>query len=270
MRRDRALAAAGLAALLVAGLVPPAAAKILKTRRPGQYKELQLTVGSGFEFETDSEHSEYGFPALVEYGFTKVLKLSVEPSYLVERRKAGGAASGPGDLETTLTAEFPTERRYRPGLALEGIVKWPTARAGDFGTGRADYTIGGIVSKGFVRLDLDLNAAYTFIGSPSGTHLLNTFEASLAGEYHLTPYLDVEGEAVTAAGAGGRFRGTPGTLGGFANIGGPEQGQSESEFTLGLAEFFTKRLKLEEGMVLKSDGSWQTVLGWEYDFGEGR
>ena len=69
---------------------------------------------------------------------------------------------------------------------------------------------------------------------------------------------------------GGHFLGTPGSLGGFANIGGPEQGQSESEFTLGLAEFFTKRLKLEEGFVLKSGGSVQSVIGWEYDFGEGR
>ena len=116
-----------LASLLAAA---PASAKILKTRRPGQYKELALTVGSGFEFETDGEESEYGFPFLVEYGFTKMLKLSAEPSYVLVRKKKGGSISGPGDLETTLTCEFPTERRYRPGLALEGVFKWPTARRG--------------------------------------------------------------------------------------------------------------------------------------------
>jgi hypothetical protein len=270
VKQDRALAATLLVAAWLVTFAVPAQAKILKTRRPGQYHELELTVGSGFEYETDGEESEYGFPFLLEYGFTKILKLSAEPSYVLVRKKLGGTISGPGDFETTLTAEFPTERRYRPGLALEGVVKWPTARRGDLGTGETDYTIGAIVSKEFVRFDLDLNAAYTFIGSPPGTHLENTFEASLAGEYHLTPSLDIEGEAVTANGAGGRFRGTPGTLGGFGNIGGPEQGQSESEFTLGLAELFTKRLKLEEGMILKSDGSWQTVVGWEYDFGEGQ
>ena len=257
-----------LATLLAAA--SPASAKILKTRRPGLYQELQLTIGSGFEYETDGEESEYGFPFLVEYGFTKSLKLSVEPGYVLVRKKKGGTVSGPGDLETTLTWELPTERRYRPGLAFEGVVKWPTAPIGDLGTGKADYTFGTILSKEFVPFDLDLNAAYTWTGSPPGVKLKNVLETSLAIEWHLTPALDLEGEVVNAAGAGGRFRGTPGSLGGFANIGGPEQGQSESEATLGFAEFLTKRLKLEEGMILKSGGSWQTVIGWEYDFGEGK
>ena len=266
----RALAASLLVTVLMAAIAVPAGAKILKTRRPGQYQELALTVGSGFEYETDGEESEYGFPFLAEYGLTKLLKLSVEPSYILVRKKNGGRLRGPGDFETTLTCEFPTERRYRPGLALEGTVKWPTARRGDLGTGKSDYSLGTIVSKEFVRFDLDLNAIYTFVGSPPGVHLKNTFEASLAIEWHLTPLLDLESEVVSAAGAGGRFRGTPGGLGGFANLGGPEQGQVESEVTLGLAERLSERLKLEEGMILKSDGSWQTVVGWEFDFGEGK
>src|SRR5262249_27606181 len=191
-------------AILACAFAVPADAKILKTRRPGMYQPLELTFGSGFEVETDSEESEYGFPFLVEYGFTKITKVSVEPSFVLVRKKVGHSISGPGDLETTITAEFPTERRYRPGLALEGTVKWPTAPRGDLGTGKTDYTIGGIVSKEFVGFDLDLNASYTFIGSPPGVHLENTFEASLAGEFHVRPMLDVEAEAVTARGAGGR------------------------------------------------------------------
>ena len=267
---QRALVAAILTAALLVAAATPAGAKILKTKRPGQYSELALTVGSGFEYETDSEESEYGFPFLIEYGFTKMLKLSVEPSYILVRRQDGGSIRGPGDLETTLTCEFPTERRYRPGLALEGVVKWPTARRGDLGTGEADYSLGAIVSKEFVRFDLDLNAVYTFVGSPPGVNLDNTFEASLAVEWQLTPALGIEVEAVTAAGAGGRFRGHSGSLGGFGNLGGPEQGQSESEFTLGLARHLSERLKLEGGTILKSDGSWQAVAGWEFDFGEGK
>jgi hypothetical protein len=248
----------------------PSSARILKTRMPGQYQELALTVGSGFEYETDGEESEYGFPFLVEYGFTKILKLSIEPSYTLVRKKAGGSLHGPGDLETTITCEFPTERRYRPGLSLEGTVKWPTAPRGDLGTGKSDYSLGAIVSKEFVQFDLDLEGLYTFVGDPPGVHLQNTLETSLAAEWHLTPSLDLEGEAVTAIGAGGRFHGTPGSLSGFGNIGGPEQGQSESEFTLGLAERLTSRFKLEEGAILKSGGSWQSVVAWEFDFGEGK
>ena len=81
--------------------------------------------------------------------------------------------------------------------------------------------------------------------------------------------LDVEAEAITSIGAGG-FRALPGTLGGFANLGGAVQGQSESEGTLGLAEHLNEKFKLEEGVILKSDGSWQVVAAWEFDFGGGR
>jgi hypothetical protein len=264
------VAAAGLAVVLLAAWMPaPSAARILKTRRPGEYHELELVLGSGFEYETDGEESEYGFPFLAEYGFTKMLKLSVEPSVIWIRKKNGGRVTGPGDLETTLSCEFPTERRWRPGFALEGTVKWPTAKKGDLGTGKSDYTIGALISKEFVQFDLELSSSYTFIGSPAGIHLENTLEHSVAAEWHLNPRLDLEAEAVLASGAG-RFRNPAGTLGSFANIGGPEQGQSEAEFTLGFAEFLTRRLKLEEGGILKNDGSWQTVIGWEYDFGEGR
>lgn len=267
--RERSFVACGLAAAILAALAAPAAAKILKTRRPGQYRALALNVGSGFEFESDSERSEYGFPFLVEYGVTKLLKVSVEPSYVLIRKKKGGSIDGLGDLETTLTYEFPTERRYRPGLALEGVVKWPTAHARELGTGETDYSIGAIVSKEFVPFDMDLNGVYTFVGSPPGVRLENTLGASLAIEWHLTPALDIEAEVVTAFGAGG-FRGQPGTLGGFANLGGAVQGQSESEGTLGFAEHLSEWLKLEEGLILKSDGSWQAVAAWEYDFGGGR
>ncbi len=255
-----------MACLLVP--VTPAAAKILKTRMVG--KQLPLNVGSGFEYETDGEESEYGFPFLAEYGFTNELKLSFEPSYVLIRKKQGGTISGAGDFETTLTCEFPTERRYRPGFALESVIKWPTARRGDLGSGETDYSIGAIVSKEFVPFDLDLNAIYTFIGSPPGVHLQNTFEASLATEWHLSETMDIEAEFVTAQGAGGHFRSSPGSLGGFANIGGPEQGQSESEGTIGLARRFNESLKLEAGAVLKSGGSWQTVFAWEWDFGGGK
>lgn len=260
--------------LVAAGLlacVEPSSARILKTRTPGQPGgQLALTLGSGFEYETDGEESEYGLPFLAEYGLTDALKLSVEPSYVLVRKKQGGTISGPGDLETTVSCEFPTERRYRPGIALEGVVKWPTARRGDLGTGKSDYSVGAIVSKEFVQFDLDLNAVYTFVGNPPGVPLQNTFEASLASEWHLNHSLDLEAEVVTAFGTGGRFRGHSGSLGGFGNIGGPEQGQSESEGTLGLAEHLNESLKLEQGAILKSDGSWQFVVAWEWDSTGGR
>ena len=49
-------------------------------------------------------------------------------------------------------------RRHRPGLAAEGIVKWPTAKHDEIGTGKTDYSLGAVVSKEFVHVDLDLEA----------------------------------------------------------------------------------------------------------------
>ena len=262
-----ALACSIAGAALLAG-TRPGEARILKTRGQGARGPLELTLGSGIEFETDPEESEYGFPFLVEYGLTRILKVTAEPSYVLITKKAGGNVSGIGDLETTITAEFPTERRNRPALALESVIKWPTARTGDIGTGERDYSLGLIVSKEFVNFDVDLNGVYTFVGDPPGVSLKDTFEASLASEWHLNRTFDIEAEIVRAIGAGGRFRGA--SLGGFQNIGGPEQGQSETEATLGLAEHLGEFFKLEQGAVVKFDGSFQFVIAWEYDFAGSR
>lgn len=256
------------AALAIAAT--PSSARLLKTRQPGQRAgPLQFTVGSGFEYETDGEESEYGLPFLAEYGFAGGLKLALQPSAVWIHKKRGASLSGLGDFESTLTWELPTERRTRPGLALEGTVKWPTARRGELGTGERDITLGVLVGKELVACNLELNAGYTLMGDPPGADLQDVLEFALATEYHLRPELDLLAEVVTASGAGGR-RKTAGSLSGFGNIGGPEQGQRETEATLGLARTFNAFLKLELGGVIKSGGSVQAVVAWEWDFGGGQ
>lgn len=241
-----------LVGLLVTAL--PASARILKTRmnRPGQPRELPLTIGTGFEYDSDSELSELGVPGLIEYGLARGLTLTVEPFYSSIHTKQGGAVSGFGDLETSVTYEFLTERRHRPSVAALGLVKWPTATNREFGTGKADQTLGLLVAKSYVQVDLELSASYTFVGSAAGARQPNTVEFSFAAERDLTPTIDLLGEIVT--GGGGAF-------------GASTAGGRESEGTLGLAEQLTERLKLEEGVVLKPDGTWQLVFGWEWEFG---
>jgi hypothetical protein len=265
----RAGPAVGLALVLVIAAGAPASARILKTRRLGQPGQgLALTIGSGFEYETDPEESEFGYPFLLEYEMTRALKLSVEPSYVQIRSKPGErgtSVSGSGDLETTVEYEFLSERRYRPALTFEGIVKWPAAAHEEIGTHEMDYSLGLIVSKEFVGFDVDLNALYTFVGSPPGVELQNATEVSFASEWHLRPALDLEGEVVTSTGGG--IRGQSGTLGGVGGRAG-SIGPSENltEGTLGLAVHLNDYLKLEQGLVAKSDGSWQFVFAWEWDF----
>src|SRR5437773_12451503 len=94
----RRLAAVALVAALLAAA--PAWARILKTKQSAG--KLALTIGSGFEYETDPEESEFGYPFLFEYELTKTLELSAEPSFVQIRSKPGQRGtnvSGAGDLE---------------------------------------------------------------------------------------------------------------------------------------------------------------------------
>jgi len=255
------------ASLIVASLVAttlPASARITKSKPSASENWsplLPLTIGSGFEFETDSEQSEYAFPILIEYNFTERLKLTLEPNivHIESKTEDVKTVSGFGDLETSLEYEFLPERRYRPALTGLGLIKWPTATNEDIGTKNRDYSLGIIASKDLVFFDLDLNALYTFVGDPE---LENTLELSLAAEYPLNYFIDLIGEVVATVGTGG-IRGQPGTLGG---LGGPSGGGNEMEGTMGLAYHVNKFLKLEAGVVLKSGFSSQAVCAWEYSF----
>lgn len=249
----------------------PASAKIRKTRESGQYREyreLPLTIGSGIEYETDEEGSEYGFPFLVEYGLTDVITLAVEPDFVVVDPVDRPVAHGFGELETSVVYEYVRERRNRPALCAELLVKWPTATHDSLGTGEIDYSLGAIASKEFVRFNVDFEVLYTFVGSPPGIQLDDALEISLAGDVHLSNIIDLELEVVTSSGGGIRSR--------VSAISGPvlpsdvqDAGGQETEGTIGIAEKLTSHLKLEQGVLFASDGSWQLLAAWEWDFSEG-
>jgi len=83
---------------MVAG-TQPASAKIVKTKG---FRELALVVGSGIEYQSDSDQTEYGYPFLLEYGPSDALKITLEPSYVSLRDKnVGRTVQGLGDFETT-------------------------------------------------------------------------------------------------------------------------------------------------------------------------
>ena len=242
----------------------PLSARILKTRTAqteAYDAELPLTIGSSFEFQADSEEKEYGFPFFAEWAFTEELKLTVEPKYVVIRSKTADPVNAWEDLETALEYEALAETRNWPAFALEGIVKWPTGTNDQISSGKADYTIGGIVSKELGPMDVDTNIDYTFIGSPPGLKLKDILEISFSAEWHLNPTIDLVGEVVWSSGGG--FSGKPGTIGYDAS---DQNSGSEAEVTFGAAEHLSKYLKLEQGVTLVTDGSWQGVIAWEYAF----
>lgn len=256
----------GRAFLLWAGLgalALPASARLLRTG-PTPLERwnplVSLTIGASVEYERDPEQSQFEFPFFIEYNLTPALKATLEPSVVQIAPRKGNepSRSGLGDLETALDYEFLRERRYRPALTAEGVVRWPTASHSDLGEPGRDYSLGLIVSKDLVVVDLDLRLLYTFLADRRGS---DVFEISLAGQWHLNYLFDLEAEVVHSfGGSGSRTASSSAGIISRADTG-------LTEGTVGLAWHVSKRLKLEQGAVFASDGTWRIILGWEFSFG---
>lgn len=165
--------------------------------------------------------------------------------------------------------EFVSERRYRPALALEAGVQWATASHDEFGSGGSDVLLGLLVNKEFVPADAGLDLRYTRVGLPTEGLIRDDLQISLAGAWHASPVLDLTGELLAALPVG-PLRGeapVPGEDDDAGEPGGPETG---FEATFGLTQTIGRSLQLDQGVTLKSDGSWQAILAWEWDFGAGR
>ena len=254
--------------VLTAGLVLaalPASARITRSRSsasttaaPGGKPSLltpfySLVIGSGFEYQSDKEQTEYGFPILIEYNFSERIKLTIEPKFakIVGKNPATRSVSGFGDLETTVGYEFLSERRYRPALSLEGTIRWPTAEDPDLGEPGRDYTFGLIASKDLVLVSIDLNVTYTFTGAREQD---DTVEVSLATEWRVNHYVGLIAEVAHVRRMG--------------SVGGPGSGErGETEATVGFSWQVSKYLKCEQGVVFKEHGTWEAVFAWEWDFG---
>ena len=218
-----------------------------------------LTIGSGVEFERDKEQRQYDFPLVLEYNPTERLQFSFESAVVHIGAKVPDVrtVTGLDDLETSAAYEFLRERRYRPDLTLIGTIKWPLATDSDIGSPGIDYAVGFIASKGLVHFDLDMNLLYTFSADPEQQ---DTFEASLAASYPLNYKFDLEAEILHSFGADSWF--------GRAGQGGaPRSGAGETEMTLGFAWHVNPFLTLEQGGLVRLDGTWQLLFGWSYAFG---
>jgi hypothetical protein len=248
-------------ALVTCFFLQPAGARILKTKRSASSNSSpwsDLVIGSGMEFQSDSKETEYDFPFLLEYNLTERFKLSLEPNfvYIAANSKDSRTVGGLGDLETSFEYEFLRERRYRPALSAQGLIKWPTASDPDLGTRGHDYSLGLIASKDFVYFDADLNLLYTFIGDAREQ---NNLEIALAVEWHLNHRFDIVGEIVTRLGGSGG-PGQPGTLSGLGSATEGNRAGNEVEGTVGLAWHASKYLKVEQGVTYQSDHTWQFVV----------
>ena len=253
-----------LIAASVFAIVEPALAQvgILKTRPSSSSTWNPLTpftIGTGLEFETDSEQTQYDFPLVVEYNPTQLLQFTLESAvtHIDGNAEDVRTVTGLDDLETSVAYEFLRERRYTPALTGIGLIKWPLASDSDIGSPGTDYAIGLIASKDLVYFDMDLNLLYTFSDDPDQQ---DTLETSLAASYPLNYKIELETEILHSFGTDS-WRGKTGP-GGAAR-----GGADETEITLGFAWHVNPFLTLEQGALFRVDGTWQLLFGLQYDFG---
>jgi len=240
--------AAGALAGARAGFAQSTIYKTRKSASSTWSPVLPLTIGSGFEFETNEEKTEWGFPVLIQYNFTETLQVSLEPEFGHIKGKDGDVRTvgGLGDLETSVDWEFFRERRWTPALGLEGTIRWPTASHPDLGERNHDYSVGLVISKDLALFEVDSNVIYTFSGDPDQPSGL---EISIAAEYPLTRWVELDAEFVQTIDTG------------------PRQRERPREVTFGIGWHVNSFLTIEYGTQLNSDGTWQELLGWQYSFG---
>lgn len=213
---------------------------------------LPLSVGVGVDFESNDEEKAGGFPLLIEYNFSQRLRVIAESAiaFVDSHDPEIGNIRGFDDLETSIEYEAIRERRYTPALTTVGLVKWATASDEDIGTPGMDYAVGLIASKDYVYFEVDSNLLYTFSGDPEAPNLL---EASVAVAYPLTHFVSLQGEVVRAIGTAGPDRSSA----------------NELEGTVGFSWQMTPFQSLEQGFLVKDDGTWGILVGWQYSFGGG-
>ena len=212
----------------------PARAQILETETARQLRRGQVELGLGYEFQHARDGDEIAIPIALEVGLTDRLGLLVEPvPYTAIRPESGTSATGPGDLEITMSYLVRGESSHFPAIALAAEEKIPTARNNLIGTGKADHTAYVIASKLLGRFDTHFNIGYTVVGSPKGQSLPNRVSAALATELSLTPATFLYGEVLGSTSAGGG----EGTSGSATNPV-PEAGGDQILATLGVAHSF--------------------------------
>ncbi len=243
--------------LAAASLSATAGAQVLETETARQLHSGQIELGAGYEFQHSREGNEIAIPLAIEFGLTNRLGLLVEPvPYTAIRPEAGLPATGPGDLEITMSYLVRRESARFPAIAVAAEEKIPTARNNLIGTGKADHTAYVIASKMFGRFDSHFNICYTVVGSPKGQSLQNRITGALATEFAVTPATLLYGEVLGSTSAGGGEGDSAGTTSPV-----PEASGDEIFGTLGVAHSFGGAVLFSLGLTRDNVGAMQIRPG---------
>jgi Putative MetA-pathway of phenol degradation len=154
-----------------------------------------LEVGTAFEFQISPLGQEYALPMAIEVGVLPHLEVLIEPvPFTSIRPKGETAATGVGDVETTLTYLLVEEKQYIPAMAIAGEIKFPTAGNRQIGSGEYDYRVYAVASKRIGPVDVHANFGYNIIGSPPGVSTRNPIDVEAGAEWFVHPKFDLFGE----------------------------------------------------------------------------
>ena len=229
-----------------------ASAQMLETETARSLPRGVLEMSSGFEFQTSSEGTESALPFAFEYGIRDRLELMLEPvAYTAIRPHTGPHATGPGDMEATLTYHFLRESEHVPALAVAGEVKLPTANNSLIGTGEEDYTGYLIASKMLGSVDTHYNVSYTHLGRSEGVQLNDVLGFGVAGVYPASEHARLFAEAL------GSTASAPEVASGNESVTTPEAGGGELVGTLGAGWYVGQAAMLYLGVSVDNN---QAVL----------
>ena len=188
-------------------------------------------------------------PTTLKYGVGPAAEVSVGWSPLNYLSLPGEDEFGIGDVFLGLRHRFREEGEDRPSLAVQSVVKLPTADDGDgLGTGELDAFFAGIASKAVGKLSLTGFYQFEILGDPAGgTDIGNSF-AFAAGQ---------------ALGEG---------IGAFAEVVFrfvPENDLDQYFTTLGATYAVSPALVLDVAVLLGLDDApdFQLLVGFTHNFG---
>lgn len=163
-------------------------------------RHLEWEAGGLTTFGHESDRHT-GVPFLLKYAFDQDWGVLVGGESFVSDHVPGDSISGWGDTSLTLKGHHAMSEST--ALGFEATAKLPTATH-DLGSGRADYTLNGIVSTGVQDYDVDVNVSYTRLGvADPGTHR-GVLGWAVAASHSITPHWSLAGEL-----SGAEQRGAP-------------------------------------------------------------
>ncbi len=161
----------------------PFATEDAGTVEPGH---LELEIGHGY---VDDGHDHRSFVGIytANIGIRKRAEIDVSTTIFYRLEEVGERSDGFGDTELLVKYRLLDEQERRPAMALVGKVSFPEGDADEgLGSGKAGYSVLGVLSKSMGRWTVHGNVGWSFLRSGEDQMLASVaVDHRLAEGWHL-------------------------------------------------------------------------------------